>query len=297
MKMKRTAGKIAFGCAVAFCAAAFADTAETEPQGDASGGGTNFIATAKEWVSLSAFAEIQSAYLARGLVVDAHPFSAQYVDGEVKLGDFGHVGGYAWSVTSLSGTGQGAPKRNAYNEVDYNIHYVYDWAIAEKWTLENRVARQWVTLPGYHGNAKTICEWQAAQALHNPYVEPYWLLRHACQPDQWNYWDVGVRKPFALTDALTFTIDFFGDMGDARHYLSQYGAKPGAASSRYHGGLQALNLVLRLDYKITENFGVYAFVWQFDIVADDARDTVKASSAPEAKRDLTVGGVGLSFNF
>ena len=41
--------------------------------------------------------------------------------------------------------------------------------IADGWTLENRVARQWVTLPGYHGDAKTICEWHAAQALHNPY--------------------------------------------------------------------------------------------------------------------------------
>ena len=93
---------------------AFGDAAPAPLSGqeDAS---TNLVEQAREWVSLSAFAEVQTAYLARGKVVDARPFSAQFVDGEVKLGDFGHVGGHAWSVTSLSGSGQGAPKRYAYN--------------------------------------------------------------------------------------------------------------------------------------------------------------------------------------
>lgn len=284
--------RIKIGCAVAL--ATFAACAGEDAERSV---GTNFVDRARKWVSFSAFAEIQSAYLARGMVVDARPFSAQFVDGEVMLGDFGHIGGHAWSVTSLSGKGQGAAKRNAYNEVDYNLHYVYDWELAEDWSLENRVARQWVTLPGYHGKASTICEWQAAQTLKNPFVTPYWLLRHACRPSPWNYWDIGLKRSFELCDGLTFTIDFFGELGDAHHFRAQYGAKPDNPSSRYHGGLQALNLVLRLDYAITENLGVYAFVWQFDIVSDDARDSVKASSAPESKRDLTVGGIGLSLNF
>ena len=274
--------------------AAFAVFAEEAKD---AGGFTNLVTKAHEWVSLSAFAEIQSAYLARGMVIDSHPFSAQFVDGEIKLGKFGHFGGHAWSVASLSGTGQGAARRNAYNEVDYNLHYVYDWSLADEWTLENRVARQWVTLPGYHGKASTFCEWHAAQTLHNPYVTPYWLLRHCCRPSPWNYWDLGLKRSFEVWDDLTFTIDFFGELGDAHHFTAQYGPKPGDPGSRYHGGLQALNLVLRLDYKVTENLGIYAFVWQFDLVSDDARDTVKASPAPESKRDLTVFGAGLSLNF
>ena len=289
--------KIAFGCAVAICAAALAAEDVAQMQTSEAEDGTNMVARVREWVAISAFAEIQSAYLARGMVVDSHPFSAQFVDGEIKLGRFGHVGGHAWSVTSLSSTGQGAPKRNAYNEVDYNLHYVYDWELAEEWSLENRVARQWVTLPGYHGRASTFCEWHAAQALHNPWVTPYWLLRHACRPSPWNYWDVGLRRSFEVWDDLFFTIDFFGELGDAHHFRAQYGAKPGEPDSRYHGGLQALNLVLRLDYKVTENLGIYGFVWQFDLVSEDARDAVKASPAPESKRDLTVFGVGLSLNF
>ena len=136
----------AFTYAAALVAALSAFAAFAEEEKDA--GVTNLVAEARKWVSLSAFAEIQTAYLARGAVVDKHPFSAQFVDGEVLLGDFGHFGGHAWSVSSLSRTGQGAARRNAYNEVDYNLHYVYDLKLAEDWTLENRVARQWVTLPG-----------------------------------------------------------------------------------------------------------------------------------------------------
>ncbi len=259
--------------------------------------GTNFVDRVHDWMAVNAFAEVQTAYLARGKVVDARPFSAQFIDGEIKLGKLGNVGGHAWSVTSFSGSGQSAPKRYAYNEVDYNLHYVYNLELADKWTLENRVARQWVTLPGYHGDAKTICEWHAAQALHNPYVTPYYLLRHSCQPEVWSYWDVGLRRSFDVVDGLSFTVDFFGDFGDARHFLSQYGPKPGEPGSRYHGGLQALNLVLRLDYKLTDYIGLYAFVWQFDLVSDDARDAVKSAHARESRRDITVGGVGISVNF
>ena len=295
--MEMKAGKMIFGCAMAACLAAFADGSVAQTHGEGAESGTNFVALAHEWVSLSAFAEIQSAYLARGMVIDAHPFSAQFVDGEIKLGKFGHFGGYAWSVASLSGTGQGAARRNAYNEVDYNLHYAYDWSLADDWSLENRVARQWVTLPGYHGKASTFCEWQAGQTLHNPWVTPYWLLRHCCRPSPWNYWDLGLKRSFGVLDDLFLTVDFFGELGDAHHFTAQYGPKPDDPGSRYHGGLQALNLVLRLDYKITENLGIYAFVWQFDLVSDDARDTVKASPAPESKRDLTVFGAGLSLNF
>ena len=286
--------EFAYAASLVAALAVFAASAEEEKD---AGGSTNLVYETHKWISLGAFAEIQTAYLARGMVVDSHPFSAQFVDGEVLLGDFGHVGGHAWSVSSLSRTGQGAARRNAYNEVDYNLHYVYDLKLAEDWTLENRVARQWVTLPGYRGDPHTFCEWHGAQALHNPWVTPYWLLRHCCRPSPWNYWDVGLKRSFEVWDDLTFTIDFFGELGDAHHFAAQYGPKPDEPNSRYHGGLQALNLVLRLDYKITEYFGIYAFVWQFDLVSGEARDTVKASSAPESKRDITVFGVGLSLNF
>lgn len=260
------------------------------------------VETVRDWVAVNAYADVESAYWARGKIVDARPYSSQFADVDLKLGEFGQVGGHAWSVSSFAHNGQTAGRRNAYNEVDWNLHYEYTYDFTEdgSWGLWNRVARQWVTLPGYFPDCKTILEWHVSQALVNPYVTPYYLLRRATEPQTWCYWQIGARHTFAL-DALakdlSFTVNFFGDCGDARHYLSQYGAKPDDPESRYHGGLMALNLVFRLDYKLCENCGLFAYVQQFDIVDDDARDTVKASTAAESKRDLTIGGVGVAVSF
>ena len=49
--------------------------------------------------------------------------------------------------------------------------------------------------------------------------------------------------------------------------------------------------------KIIAVIGLFAFVGQFCLVSDDARDAVKATKTPEARRDLTFGGVGVSFDF
>lgn len=260
-------------------------------------GATNLVSKVRDWVGVRAFADVESAYWARGKIVDARPYSAQFADVDLKLGVFGRVGAQAWSVSSLSRGGQSATRRNAYNEVDWNLHYEYDWTFAEGWALENRVARQWVTLPGYFPDCKTTLEWHVAQALRNPYLTPYYLLRHATAPERWNYWEVGAFRSFALAKDLSLTAKLFGDLGDADHFRAQYGPRIDHPQARYHGGLMALNLVLRLDYALTENWGLFTYVQQFDLVDSDARDAVKASSAPEAKRDLTIFGVGMGLAF
>ena len=50
----------------------------------------------------SAYADIESAYWARGVIVDKHPYSAQYADLSCELDPFGKIGGYAWSVSALA---------------------------------------------------------------------------------------------------------------------------------------------------------------------------------------------------
>ena len=43
--------------------------------------------------------------------------------------------------------------------------------------------------------------------------------------------------------------------------------------------------------------GQYHFVGQFCLVSDYARRAVKDTKTPEARRDLTFGGIGLSLDF
>lgn len=248
-------------------------------------------------IHAKAEADVETAYWARGAIVDTNPFSAQSVDLSADLAPFGYVGGYAWSVSSMSRSGQSATRRNAYNEVDYGVYAGYALELAEGWALDSTVAKKWVTLPGYRPHAHTISEWNVSQALRNPFVTPYGLLRRAVAGQEWCYWDVGLERGWSLTDRLTLTVRVFGELGDARHVRAQYGANPNAADGAYSHGLMALNLLLRLDYAVTDNLSVFAFVHQFDVVQSDARDALDASSAPESVKDLTIGGVGLTLKF
>lgn len=250
-----------------------------------------------KWLSLHAYADIESAYVCRGFVWDSRPCAAQFIDGELNLGDYGRFDGYVWTISALSSKGHSTSMRNAFNEVDYGIKYSYDIHIADEWTLVSGVGKLWVTNPGVRHNAHSLIDWQVFQSLRNPYITPYWKLRYIRRPYHAAYWCVGALHEFGITDNLSFTVDFFGDFGDARHYRHLYGPKPNHPESNYHGGLHALNLVLRLDWKVTENFGLYAFVAQLCTVSQDAREALHESTADESKRDITYGGVGLKLDF
>lgn len=262
----------------------------------AASGETNLVSEAVRRTHVSAYADIETAYWARGAIVDKKPFSAQFADLSFDLDPFGRIGGYAWSVSSLSKSGQSATRRNAYNEVDYGVYYGYGLELAEDWILDTIVAKKWVTLPGYRPHANTISEWNVSQSLKNPYVTPYYLLRRAYNGQHWCYWEVGLTRSWKFLEDFTFTATVFGELGDSRHFAAQYGANP-HGSGRYSDGLMALNLMLRLDYAVTEWLGVFAFVHQFDVVSSDARAALDASTTPESRKDLTIGGVGVALNF
>ena len=212
-------------------------------------GATNLVSEVRRRVSASAYADIETAYWARGAIVDKRPYSAQFADLSFDLDPFGRIGGYAWSVSSLSKSGQSATRRNAYNEVDYGVYYGYGLELAEDWTLDTTVANKWVTLPGYRPHANTISEWNVSQSLKNPYVTPYYLLRRAYNGQHWCYWEVGLTRSWKFLEDFTFTATVFGELGDSRHFAAQYGANP-HGSGRYSDGLMALNLMLRLDYSV-----------------------------------------------
>jgi len=271
--------------------AAFADE-ETSPEN-----GDSFADELGRRLSFSASADVETAYICRGYVWDSRPYSAQDAAVEADLGFLGSVAASVWTYSAMSRSGHSAEmSRYAYAEADYLLRWYYDIDLAEGWRLRNGLGRQWVTNPGLAGG-RTVCDWQALQVLKTPWVTPYWRLRLLRRPIDETYWVVGVKRSFDLMEDLAFTVDFFGDLGDSRHFANLYGAKPGNPGSSWRGGLQALSLVLRLDYSLSEHVSLFAFVGQFSLVSDDARDAVKGIKVPEARRDLTYGGVGVSVGF
>ena len=256
---------------------------------------TELIPTEHKLFSFNAFADIETAYICRGHVWDTRPYSAQYAAAEADLEKFGILEASVWTQSAMSGDGTSSRmSRYAYAEADYLLRYYYDIDIAKGWRLRNGVGRQWVTNPGYVGG-RTLCDWQALQVLNTPWITPYWRLRVIHKPIDETFWCIGVKRTFEIIDKLTFTIDFFGDLGDRRHYQNLYGPKP--SGHNYRGGLKDLTLVGRLDYAVVEHVNIFAFVGQFCIVSDDARDAVKGMHVPEAKRELTFGGVGVAVEF
>ena len=259
-------------------------------------GETNLVHEVIKRTHVSAYADIETAYWARGVISDKKPYSAQFIDLSFDLNPFGRIGGYVWTASALATSGQSYTRRNAYNEFDYAVYYGYGLELAEDWTLETTIAKKWVVLPGYRPHVHSFSEWDTSQSLKNPYVTPYYLLRRAYHGQQWCYWDVGLTRSWKFLEDFTFTATFFGEFGDSRHFAAQYGANP-HGNGRYSDGLMALNLLLRLDYAVTENFGIFAFVHQFDVVSSDARAALGASSKPETVKDLTIGGIGVQLNF
>ena len=248
-------------------------------------------------LSFSAFADVETVYICRGTIYDTRPFSAQSASAAANLDPFGIVEGTVWTYSAMSSKGQSAELTHyAYAEVDYLLRYYYDIDIAEGWRLRNGVGKQWVTNPGFAGG-HTVIDWQALQMLHNPYLTPYWRLRVIRQPFEETYWVLGVKRPFEIIDGLVFTVDFFGDVGDRRQFRNLYGRWAEANGRNLRGGLNALNLVLRLDYKIVEHVSIFTFVGQFCRVSDDARDATKAAKGPEYRRDITYGGAGVALDF
>lgn len=272
---------------LAFCAMCAAFAAKGE---------TNLVHEVIKRTHVSAYADIETAYWARGVISDKKPYSAQFIDLSFDLNPFGRIGGYVWTASALATSGQSYTRRNAYNEFDYAVYYGYGLELAEDWTLETTIAKKWVVLPGYRPHVHSFSEWDISQSLKNPYVTPYYLLRRAYHGQQWCYWDVGLTRSWKFLEDFTFTATFFGEFGDSRHFAAQYGANP-HGNGRYSDGLMALNLLLRLDYAVTENFGIFAFVHQFDVVSSDARAALGASSKPETVKDLTIGGIGVQLNF
>ena len=274
-----------FIAGAAFAADAVADeTAEAEKE-----------TADHKWLSFHAFADVETAYICRGYIWDTRPYSAQFAAAEADLEKFGILEASVWTQSAMSDKGTSAQmSRYAYAEADYLLRYYYDLEIAEDWRLQNGVGRQWVTNPGYRGG-RTLCDWQALQVLHNPWLTPYWRLRVIRRPIDELFWCVGVKRSFQLLDSLALTFDLSGDLGDSRHYENLYGRKAGGRG--YRGGLKDFSLIVRLDYAVVDHVNLFAFAGQFCLVSDDARDAVKAISAPEARRDLAFGGAGIAIDF
>ena len=250
-------------------------------------------------ISVNAFADVETAFLCRGFVWDTHPISTQYLDFDFDAAPVGHFSAYTWGLLQKSPASHADGQSYRCNEIDYGLRYAYDLEFAKEWNLVSGVARQWVTFPGReHRCSNSVIDWQVFQSLRNPYLVPYWKMRYIYKPFVELYWIAGVKRSFPVVkDKLDLTLDLFGDFGDSRHCRNIFGPKPHDPSSNYHGGIQSLNAVVRLDYHVAEHVNIFAFVAEYSVIDEAGRRALKARRDIDGIRDIVYGGVGVSLEF
>lgn len=242
-------------------------------------------------MSVAASGEVRSSYLTRGAVVNKDPAAILWTKARVNLPYGAYAGIWTWSVSAFSDSGQTAKRRYAFHENDFVPEWGFVWTPVDRWNLDSAFSYRYVDLQGYDVQNDPRHELCFGQMLTNPYLTPYYLLRYAVDPMNWGYCNVGIRREFALTEALSFTAQFFGDFGDGHHFANRYWMKRNGCA------LQALNFKVLLDYAINENLGVYIGFHELVIVDGRTRRALRQSSRVESLVDRAVFSVGLRANF
>ena len=266
----------------------------------AAGAGTNGVELADLDLHLLLVSEVRTAYISRGRVCEDRPVETQLIRADAGIGPYGRVGLWNWDVSALGNRRQNIFRRTCH-EMDYGVYYHYDWEIDKDWSLASEVMRDWITLPGARGHVRghgdaTIYEWRLYEALKNPYLTPWCLIRRGTHPNNWTYYRVGVQHGFPLVDNLTLTPIFYAELGDERHFNRRYGQNVRGRS--YHSGPQALVAQLELAWKIRDWISLTATLSQFGLVSDDARASIMENgSRGQRRRDLTIFGLGVVMKF
>ena len=162
---------------------------------------------------------LRTAYHSRARIVEDRPMLMTLTRAGFdtkNVGDFGKIGFWNWTVSSLTDR-RATRHRHALNEMDYGVFWTYVWDFGRLddtwrgWGLTTDVMKDWLTFEGYSHPARlaktnaSISEWRLAQSLDNPYLTPFYLVRRGLHPHDWLYVQTGVRRVFALTDALSLT--------------------------------------------------------------------------------------------
>ena len=250
-------------------------------------------AVAMSFLSATFNAEVRTAYLSRGKVVEDRPVEANELRLTARLGAderFGRTGVWHFDYSSLT------PRCNPgttwfMHEFNWGAFYHYNLEVIEDWTLESEIMPYWVLIP----EVDPSMEWWVIQSLRNPYLVPSWFMRRGTEGADCTYFKLGLQKPVDFRDfgveGLTVTPGVFAELGNSHLMTGRYGLREDG--SAIPTGIQSLIAEIRAIYRINRNFGVYAILQQFDLVNADAR---RQTHKPNC-RDLTIFTIGCKVEF
>ena len=235
--------------------------------------------------------DVASAYLSRGRVVEDRPILSNDLDVNLGLGPFGRIGLIHWDYSNLTGHFEDSHRRFV-PETDWGVYWGYDWAIAEGVHLDTELMVYWELSHGGRPEDDPMdYEWRLKQSLKTPYVTAYWKFRRNFQPIQYAYFQVGLKRSFAVCEWLNLIPNCFVDLGNRDCLRKRFGPPPDGGS--YGEGAFAGAVELMAEFPVNERFSLHALVGQFGAVNRRGRDNLHAPH----RRDLTYGQIGFTLTF
>ena len=241
--------------------------------------------------------EFENAYLSTsGTLCDTRPTSLQNLDWDLSLGRYGHFWGYGAFLSMLHDK-QSDLHRMAFNEFETGVFYGYDWKLNDDFIFSQSAGGVWNPLFGYrHGNDETLWEYRYFQSLENPWLTPFWDILGMISPTpDWARIRFGVRRTFALGESFLLTPTLEAVWGDGDRFSVRYGEKPN--DEFLNGALVTTTAGIKLEWRLTERWSVWAKVRQLDTINHQARRLEKAKTVYWAKPDYTIFTLGCGCRF
>ena len=241
--------------------------------------------------------EVRTTYQSLGKIVEDRPMQTTLVRAGYDTGSFGRYGFYNFDVSSLTDR-RADVHRHALYHTEYGLFGDYDWKLAENWTLRNGLLFAITLYRGFDNDASNgDYGWiQLSQSLENPYVVPYYRMRRYGLDTDYFYFRAGVRRKCRFLDCFYVTPEVYVDGGNGRNFRRVFGENVNGGDWGA-GGVSSLTFRLEAGWEVNGNFSLFAFVEQYEVMSEAARDTYAVSSNPCDHNDWTHGGVGLRLRF
>ena len=165
-----------------------------------------------------------------------------------------------------------------------------------EFALDSKAGGYWNPPAGYRGTPMDYWGICARQSLENPYVVPYWSGLWLFGPKMRGRIRFGLRKPFRLHEKFTVTPSVEGVWVDRRRFRAKYG---GALEDDdlFGGAFTAITTSIRAEWKFMPDWTLFVSVHQFDMINDQARESVKDSHGYWQKTDWLIVRAGVSYEF
>jgi len=248
-------------------------------------------------VRISVTPEVRSTYVSLGKIVEDRPMQVTDVHLGYDTDLLGVFGVRNWDVSSLTDRRQDVHRRCLYH-TEVGPYWHYDWKVADGWALKTGLTPSWTFYQGFEkSSANKSYQWyQIDQSLENPYVAPFWRVRRCVVGNDYWYCKFGIRRAFSFCRVLYVTPSVFLEGGNDRNFNRVIGRNVnGSGWSEW--GVSSVSARLELGWKICKWATAFAYVEQYEIVGEDARDSNAASSYLCAHNDWTLGGVGVRLRF